>query len=111
MNKTFISVCKFLLVACPALVAFNNLQAHPIGQITPVLSIMTIATDSSIDERPKGDRTFSAGDALPLIKASVDINWITLNDSTSDRFEIERSFDAQNFQMVGMIFTSDDRKM
>jgi len=106
MNKTFISICKFLFVACPALIGFNTLQARPTGQIHPASLITVIATDSVID---KNAAAASGGPSLEGATASVEIYWITPNGSTGDHFEIERSFDAQDFQMAGMIFTSDDR--
>src|ERR1035438_4116977 len=44
MNKTFTSVCKFIVAACPALIAFNNLQAHSIQQNTAAPSIVIAAS-------------------------------------------------------------------
>jgi len=109
MNKTFTSICKFLFVACPALIAFNTLQAHPTRQINPVAPMVALTTTAVTDSNVVADAALPSADALPATTASVDIQWITPIDSNSDHFEIERSFDAQNFQMAGMIFTSDDR--
>ena len=109
MNKTLTSVSKFLLIACPALISFNSLQARTIQPTNPAPITMTVMADSSINESTSTGGSFSAGDCLTANTCSVDISWITPDDSTTDHFEIERSFDATNFQMVAMIFTSDDR--
>ena len=46
-------------------------------------------------------------DAVAVDNSTVNLKWITWNETNNDHFEIERSFDEQDFQMVGIIFSAE----
>ncbi len=43
-------------------------------------------------------------DAYTLNNTSVNISWVTENETNNDHFEIERSFDQKSFSTVAMVF-------
>ena len=133
MKQTLTSARKFIVVAFPALIAFNTLQAHATHHNNTAASIKvqvagggklsayraaglhTIAQsqtpahlDSSASKSPDADRFLAIDDVQLSGNDQVAIHWTARNASASSRFEIERSEDGQNFHMVGIFFTSDD---
>ena len=45
-------------------------------------------------------------DAVALDNSTVRLKWVTRNETSNDHFEIERSFDQQDFQMIGITFSA-----
>jgi hypothetical protein len=52
--------------------------------------------------------SYSSFNAYASNSSTVNLSWITQNETNNDRFEVERSFDEQDFQTVGIIFSADD---
>lgn len=52
--------------------------------------------------------TYRSFDAYALNSKTVNLSWITENETNNDHFEIEKSFDQTNFKTIGLIFGLED---
>ena len=52
--------------------------------------------------------SYSSFNAYAVNNSTVNLSWITQNETNNDRFEVERSFDELDFQTVGIIFTAEE---
>jgi hypothetical protein len=52
--------------------------------------------------------SYSSFNAYAVNNNTVNLSWVTQNETNNDRFEVERSFDELDFQTVGIIFSAED---
>ena len=52
--------------------------------------------------------SYSSFNAYAVNNNTVNLSWVTQNETNNDRFEVERSFDELDFQTVGIIFSAGD---